>query len=250
MEVRPYDGIKYQNSAELCEQMAAECDTAILAFSCGKDSLASWLQMRRYFKRVIPYYQYYIPGMKFVEDSLKYYEDFFGCHIYRMPHPSFFRWLRQGVFLPAHHLPAIKERYTVDENSYTSETIAETIRRLDHLPEAAFCGIGIRKTDSLIRRVAIDTNGAIIYKNKTFYPVYDWLKEDMLAAFKDAGVKLPVDYRVFGRSFDGMNYQYLAPLKEYFPEDYKLLLRWFPLAELEFIRYGENEKAERWRINE
>lgn len=35
-----YEQLDYQTGAELCEQMAAECDTAILAFSTGKDSTA------------------------------------------------------------------------------------------------------------------------------------------------------------------------------------------------------------------
>ena len=36
-----YERIEYTNSAELCEQMAQECDTAIIAFSTGKDSIAA-----------------------------------------------------------------------------------------------------------------------------------------------------------------------------------------------------------------
>lgn len=47
-----YDRLDYHSSAELCQQMAQECDTAILAFSTGKDSIAAWLQMRKYFKRI------------------------------------------------------------------------------------------------------------------------------------------------------------------------------------------------------
>ena len=68
-----YDRLEYNTSAELCDQMARECDTAILAFSTGKDSIAAWLQMRRYFKRIIPYYCYSVPGLEFVEKSLCYY---------------------------------------------------------------------------------------------------------------------------------------------------------------------------------
>ena len=80
--------------------MAQECDTAILAFSTGKDSIAAWLQMRRYFKRIVPYYCYSVPNLGFVERSLAYYEDFFGTHIYRLPHRSLYRCLRGLVFQP------------------------------------------------------------------------------------------------------------------------------------------------------
>ena len=89
-----YENLRHKTSSEMCEQMAAECDTAILAFSTGKDSIAAWLQMRKYFKRIIPYYCYTVPGLTFVEESLKYYEDFFGTHICRLPHRSLARMLR------------------------------------------------------------------------------------------------------------------------------------------------------------
>lgn len=237
-----YDNLEYSSSAELCEKMAAECDSAILSFSTGKDSIASWLQMRKYFKRIIPYYTYYIPGLQFVEDSLKYYEDFFGCHIYRLPHPSFMRWLTQEIFVAPDRVNLYEIDYSIDLDTWTQEVIRDIIRELCDLPDAAYCGVGIRAADSLSRRTNIAVQGCINHNKKMFYPVYDWLKADMLKAFYESGVKLPVDYRMFGRTFDGLLHQYLAPLKEWFPDDYKKVLDWFPLAELEFARYGEPEK--------
>ena len=103
-----YERIEYTNSAELCERMAQECDTAIIAFSTGKDSIAAWLQMRRYFKHIVPYYCYSVPNLGFVERSLAYYEDFFGTHIYRLPHRSLYRWMRGLVFQPPDHVTKIE----------------------------------------------------------------------------------------------------------------------------------------------
>lgn len=231
-----YDNLDYTNSAELCEQMASECDTAIIAFSTGKDSIASWLQMRKYFKRIIPFYNYYIPNMAFIEDSLKYYEDFFGCHIYRLPHPSLLRWLTSAVFQPPYRLPVIAEKVAIDLDSYTDVTIGEIIRLGLDLPEYVYKGVGVRMADSPLRRIAIKQYGAINHNKKQFYPVYDWRKEDIINTLDESGVKLPVDYRVFGRTFDGLDYRFLKPLKEHFPDDYKLLLRYFPFAELEVAR--------------
>ena len=68
---RMYDNIEYSSSDELCEKMAKECDTCLLAFSLGKDSVASWLQCRKYFKHVIPFYKYNIPNLEFVEEDRK-----------------------------------------------------------------------------------------------------------------------------------------------------------------------------------
>ena len=51
-----YDRVDASSGESLCRTMAEECDTAILAFSTGKDSIAAWLQLRKYFKHIVPYY--------------------------------------------------------------------------------------------------------------------------------------------------------------------------------------------------
>ena len=90
--------------------------------------------------------------------------------------------------------------------------------------------------DSPYRRIGIKTHGAVNHNAKRFYPVYDWKKDDIIRAIDEAGVKLPVDYRMFGRTFDGTDYRFLKPLKEWYPEDYKKVLEWYPFAELEIAR--------------
>lgn len=233
-----YDHLEYKNSAEMCEQMAAECDTAILAFSTGKDSIGAWLQMRKYFKHIIPYYCYTIPGLSFVEDSLKYYEDFFQTRIYRMPHRSLYRFLRCMVFQPPEHVTKI-EALDLPGEEYDDAMVGELIRQVGGLPDGAYVGCGIRMADSPMRRVGILTHGAVNHNQKRFYPVYDWRKADLLQAIDEAGVKLPIDYKLFGRTFDGLDYRFLGPIKEHFPEDYERLKTWFPLLDLEFMRRGE-----------
>lgn len=235
-----YEKLNYQTSGQLCEQMAAECDTAILAFSTGKDSIAAWLQMRRYFSKIIPYYCYTVPGLEFVEESLNYYEDFFGTHIYRLPHRSLPRMLNAMVFQPPEHVTKIeKAEFTGDE--YDDFMIGELIRQAGKLPSAAYVGTGVRMADSPMRRIGIKTHGAINHNQKKFYPVYDWKKADLLREFEASGVKLPVDYRLFGRTFDGLDYRFLKPIKENFPRDYEKIITWFPLAELELYRRGERD---------
>lgn len=230
-----YEGLTYSTSAELCAGMAKECDTAILAFSTGKDSIAAWLQLRKYFKRVVPYYCYFVPHLEFVEDSLRYYEDFFGCHIYRLPHRSFFRFLRYGIYQPPHRLH-ILEKDAIDDNAYNDEIIGDIVRTCARLPDNAYAAVGVRMADSPYRRIGIQTHGAINHNAKRFYPVYDWKKEDLIKAFDESGVKLPVDYRMFGRTFDGLDYRFLKPLREWYPEDYQRVLDWYPFADLEIAR--------------
>ena len=60
-------------------------------------------------------------------------------------------------------------------------------------------------------------------------------------------IELPIDYQLFGRSFDGINIQYLYPIYRHFPEDYRKICKWFPLAELEIMRFTTLEdKSDDW----
>ena len=45
----------------------------------------------------------------------------------------------------------------------------------------------------------------------------DWSKDRLISEFERSGVKLPVDYDLFGRSFDGIDLQFVVPLKERAP---------------------------------
>lgn len=233
-----YEKLTYSNSDELCAAMAAECETAILAFSTGKDSIAAWLQMRKYFKRIIPYYCYVVPRLGFVEKSLKYYEAFFKTRIYRLPHRSLYRFLRGMVFQPPEHVTKI-EALDLPGEEYDDAMIGDIIRDCLGLPESVYVATGVRAADSPVRRLAISTHGAVNHNAKRFFPVYDWKKEDLIKAFQEAGIKLPVDYKLFGRTFDGLDYRFLKPIKENFPEDYRKIITWYPLAELELFRRGE-----------
>lgn len=226
----------YSCSEELCEKMASECDTAILAFSRGKDSIAAWLQMRKYFKRIIPYYCYTVPEMKFVEDSLYYYEDFFGQAIFRLPHRSFYRYLATKTFQPPDRWTFINNWKPLSDDAYNDRTIVDMIQETVKLPECVFCGNGVRMADSPVRRISTIKYGAISFTNKRFYPVYDWKKADLIRAFNESGVKLPIDYKIWGRTFDGLDYRFIKPMKEYLPDDYQKLLEWYPFAELEIAR--------------
>lgn len=236
MEKTFYNGLEYETGAELCEKMAQECDTAILAFSTGKDSIAAWLQMRKYFKRIIPYYLYVVPELSFVEKSLAYYEDFFGCHIYRLPHPSMFRLFSSYVFQPPYRAHTIIEEVYMDQADYNEIVIGDMIRYGGELPDNAYIGTGVRMADSPYRRIAVKSHGAINHNAKKFFPVFDWLKADVIRAIDEAGIKLPVDYHLFGRTFDGLDYRFLKPIQEHYPEDYQKILRYFPFAELEIGR--------------
>jgi hypothetical protein len=66
----------------------------------------------------------------------------------------------------------------------------------------------------------------------------DEREAEVLDRIAAAGIALPVDYEWFGRSFDGIDYRFIEPLSRHAAEDYRRVLDWFPLAELELMRHA------------
>jgi hypothetical protein len=67
--------------------------------------------------------------------------------------------------------------------------------------------------------------------------VWDMRKADLEAMFRRENVRLPVDYKIWGRTFDGIDLRFLVPLKKHFPRDYQRVLEFFPLADAEIFRW-------------
>lgn len=209
-------------------------EQTLIAFSLGKDAVAAWLAIRPHFDRVVPVYMYLVPGLEFVQESIDYYQRFFGERIIQMPHPSIHRWLNGHTFRPPEQC-AVTEQAGLPSHDYMDVFAAV---RSDHgLPEHTMYATGVRAADSPMRLVAIKTHGPITHTELKYHPVWDWKKADLLREFGKAGVKLAPDYRVFGRTFDGLDIRFLGPMKKHFPRDYQRVLEMFPLAELEHYRF-------------
>ncbi len=229
-----HEKVQFETSDELCQHVAALTGgVAILGFSAGKDSVAAWLQMRRYFTRIIPYYRYHIPGLAFVERTLAYYEDFFKTPIVRVCDP----YLRGRLHELQYQTPrraAILDELKFIRRFESIETVA-SIRRTQNAP-LAMVGSGWRANDSMRRRITMQRFGVIQPKNQIFFPVFDWADKRLIQEFTDSGVKLAPDYAILGRSFESIRHPFSTRVRETWPEDYERMLRWFPLLQADELR--------------
>lgn len=225
-----------ENSEQVIQQIRSVTPDTLLAFSCGKDSIASWLAIREHFDNIVPFYMYLIPGnLSFIEESLQYYEDFFDTKIVRMPHDSLYRMLNGMTFQPPERLRFMQRLDLQEPNREDTAYAVAYDNDLD--PDEVFTAIGVRQNDSIQRRLAIQKHGAINATQRHYYPVYDWSKQRLIDEIKKAGVKLPVDYNLFGRSFDGLDLRFIFQIKKNYPLDYQKILEWFPMVEVEIYRY-------------
>ena len=220
--------------AETIARVREHQSDTLLAFSTGKDAIAAWLAVRDSFEAVHPYYLYLVPGLEFVEESLAYYEQFFGEKIVRLPHPSLHRWLNNYTFQPPERCLVI-DQAGLPNHEYMH--VHSAMCDLRNLPENMLVADGVRAADSPMRRVAIKTHGPITWSQKKYHPVWDWKKADLIDCFKRHNVRLPIDYKLFGRTFDGIDLRFILPLKKHRPADYQRVLEWFPMAELEVFRW-------------
>lgn len=221
------------DGAATIARIRKQTDTIVLAFSCGKDAIATWLECRKHFSRIVPYYMYLVPDLEFVEQSVRYYEEFFGQRIYRIPHPSLYRWINEGVFQPPNRIRVIN-RTGLPDFDYLD--IQDELRKDLGLSSDCYTASGVRAADSPYRLISIKTHGSISHGKRQFFPIWDWKMDQLIAEIQAAGVHLPVDYRMFGRSFDGLDYRFLEPIKRHFPRDFERILEWFPLADIEIAR--------------
>jgi hypothetical protein len=224
----------------------AHGNCTLLGFSRGKDSVATALALRGRIE-VVPFTYIHVEGLSFVEESLAYYEKhLFGRRIARFPHGGVYHWLDLGAFQPlqnwqiyfaselgdpvegwdgmAHYGNTVRKELIADEGIKTNPLIA----------------LGVQASDSPQRWMSFQRHGAIRTRQGAWYPIWNYSRDRLLGTIASAGLKLPIDYHLFGKSFDGINYQYLVPLKRERPDDYRKILERFPLAEVEVWKY------ERW----
>lgn len=227
-------------SAEVRAELAAEGRPVIVAFSGGKDAIATELALRDAGVETVLVHLYYIPGrepgrtLDFVEQGLADLERALGKRIHRYPHPSLYRWLNNFVFQPPERIATIRAA-RLPSPSYAE--LWQVIREDLGMPADTLIADGVRAADSIVRRASFVRHGILKRSGGKVSPIADWLKGETLDRIAAAGIALPVDYQWFGRSFDGIDYRFLHPISQHAPDDFARILEWFPLADLELVRH-------------
>lgn len=219
-------------SSEVLSRLKAQDDPIILCFSCGKDSIATWVALEEAGIDFVPVYLWYVPHLRFVDEELAYFERTLGKEIHTYPHPSFYRWLNALVAQSPERIRVI-EAAQLPEPTYAQ--LWDLVREDLGMPNA-WLADGVRAADSIVRRASFVRHGVIKEAAHKVSPIADWLKGEVLDALDRRGVALPIDYEIWGRSFDGLDYRFIGPMREHLPDDYELLKAWFPLIEADIVR--------------
>lgn len=226
-------------SAEIRQRLKDLGKPILVAFSGGKDCIAAELALQDAGVESTLVHLYPVPGqvpghaLNFVEDGLRMLEDKLGKQIHRYPHPSFYRMLNNFVFQPPERCEVIEAaRFPTPDHTLMWELIKNDLG----FPQDTWVADGVRAADSIVRRASFTRHGVMKTSNHKVSPVHDWLIKEVRGRIADAGITLPIDYEWFGRSFDGLDYRFLKPIRDNSPDDFAQILKWFPLADLEVFR--------------
>lgn len=221
----------FDTGEELCAYVREQTGPAvILKFSRGKDAQAAYHQLRRFFDRIVCVHLDALPEpLRLETEGIARWERFTGEKVLRYVQPAFVRKMQNYVYQPPGRWQSIQA--AAFPSGYDYEAINDHARRAAGVPRA-WAAVGSRAADSILRRRSIKMSGSLTPSQRKFLPVFDWNLDRVCAAVEELGVGLPVDYELFGRTFDGISCDYLGPLRERYPDDYERVLRWFPLARL------------------
>lgn len=221
---------------KLCREIAEKSHkVCFLMLSRGKDSLCAWLQVRKYFDRVIPFHCATIPGYTYVGEYLDYLEDALDSRILRLMGEDLKMSLVRHIYQETPWECDEIDRVFPDQD-YSKLDILDYLRMKFNLPRA-WCAVGISKNDSIDRLIYCRKNGGKNVTNRTFYPCWDWPREELLDAIWNSGLYLAPEYKYSKRSIGGVpGATYNNILKEHFPRDWELTKKWYPLAEVKNYR--------------
>lgn len=119
----------------------------------------------------------------------------------------------------------------------TYEDLAGVLHEDLGLPEA-WNADGVRAAESPNPRMAMVTHGPVHEQLRKVSPVWDRRIADVRDALLRHRYSLLPEYEWFGRSFDGIGFRFLDPIRQHAPADYARVLKWFPLVGLEVFRRG------------
>lgn len=229
----------WQSSDAMLKELSETHSDIIVSFSRGKDSIAAAYQCTRFFKRVEFVYMYNVPNLQFCEPSLQFYEKVFGKKILRLPEPSLYNRLGNFCYQPTNRVNYIEDMnlpyFRTNENAF--DQVFEAARIGLGMAENTLIADGVRADDNPNRWSAISQYGAYLKRRKKIHACYDWSETECYDLVKKMGWKLPVDYKVWGRTFDGIDYKFIKGLKENFPNDFAQLVLFFPSLEMEILKY-------------
>lgn len=173
---------------------------------------------------------YFVKDLEHIDKFLNWAKaKYNNITILQVPHWNLTYILRSGVYCVAN--PNIKLLKVAD--------IDNAIRIKTRLSYSFY---GMKKADSLNRRLMLNTYEEAISETNKIYPLSDWTNKEVLAYMKAKGLPEPVRYSKKASGGVGFNEDCYLWLRENYPNDLQKILKAFPMSEKILWDY-DNRKA-------
>ncbi|TXJ31168.1 hypothetical protein [Brachyspira aalborgi] len=217
--------------------------TNILHFSTGADSVASFLKLRENGIEPILIYKYFIPHLKMVDNYIDYFQNKFNVRIYQLSHRMWGEMIGNLQF----QKPMVEKKGNKLFNNYyiqLAHAFGKDLSAFDMFLDNIFgknaiYHYGLRYTDGINRFRHLRKAG-VMFNNK-FYPIASFKISDIQAILKKHNCKLPIEYGLWGISFESPRAWNIGLIKEHCKETYKQILGHFPLIDYEMYREKYNK---------
>lgn len=210
-----------QRSQQIISGVSQQADTAILFYSCGKDSIALLDLMVPHFSKVHVVFMYFVKGLEhiqiFLDDAQARYGD--KIQIHQIPHWTLTNIFKTGFYCDP--IPSLKLLKLKDLDNKMKSVLG-----------CDFAFYGMKKADSLNRNLMLKgfTQPGVSPTNMV-YPLQDWKNKDVLKYIEHRNLPKPVQYSQKRSSGLGFDLDVFLWLRQHYPNDLKLILQTFPLAE-------------------
>jgi len=192
--------------------------TNVLHFSLGADSVACYLRLKEFGIKPILVYHYFLKDLPMVKNYIDWFENKFNEHIYQFPSTLYSEMINKALF----QLP-IKARERFRNKIISFGLDKHTKEKFDRFLDTALgkgviFHLGLRYTDGLRRYQHLSKYGCS-YGNK-FYPIVSFQVKDIQDILEKNGCLLPIEYRLWGLSFESPRAWNINLIKEHCPETY------------------------------
>lgn len=154
---------------------AEQNESIVVGFSTGKDSLVVLDMCCKLFKRVVPYFMYFVPNISFEDEVVKWAEDRYKIEVFCEPHRKLFMNLRDGIFCdPVPELKGLKDIGPYD------------------IPYEMMDRFGIELHANGYKKADFFTRAAIVNQNLGMLsPIAAWKDFEVMAYLKLHAIPLP-----------------------------------------------------------
>lgn len=199
-------------------------DECILMLSLGKDSLVLLDMLYPRFRRVVCVFMYFVKGLEHIERYVGYVKSRYpNIEFVQIPHWTLTYLLRGGMYCPPQKVRVM-----------TLKDICEGLRRRYGIQ---YIFLGMKKADSLNRRLMLKGYEPSYVNNGYVYPLADWTQKMVLTYIKQRRLPQPVRYGMASSCGVGFNEDCFVWLREHFPQDLERIYEVFPLSRNILFQY-------------